>query len=95
MKTIKDFDVKGEVKQSDFSPEELSQIDIFLKDEGDFVTIGFQTEKAKKIMYNDNVLSKLSYTIVQGSIPKVDFPVDGIKYVKKFLDENGLTYEEC
>ncbi len=69
--------------------------DITLKDEGDFVTIGFESEKARTVLKNDNVLSKLSYTIVQGSIPKVDFPVDGIKYVKKFLDENGLTYEEC
>jgi hypothetical protein len=74
---------------------ETTTVDVFLKDEGDFVTIGFQTERACTVLKNDNVLSKLSYTIVQGSIPKVDFPVDGIKYVKKFLDENGLTYEEC
>jgi hypothetical protein len=70
-------------------------VDVFLKDEGEFVTIGFETERARTVLYKDNVLSKLSYTIVQGSIPKVDFPVDGIKYVKKFLDDNNLTYEEC
>jgi len=74
---------------------ETITVDVFLKDEGNFVTIGFQTEKAQKALHNDNVLSKLSYTIVQGSIPKVDFPLEGIKYVKKYLTENGLTYEEC
>ena len=30
---------------------ETITVDVFLKDEGEFVTIGFQTEKAKKIMY--------------------------------------------
>ena len=69
--------------------------DVFLKDEGEFVTIGFETEKARKVLYNDNVLKKLYYTIVQGSTPKVDFPVSGIPYVEKFLTENDLTFEEC
>src|ERR1035437_5724178 len=69
--------------------------DIFLKDEGEFVTIGFETEKARKVLYNDNVLKKLYYTIVQGSTPNVDFPVSGIPYVEKFLTENDLTFEEC
>lgn len=80
-------------------------IDVFLKDEGDFVTIGFQTEKARTVLYNDDVLKKLYYCIsdgdkmtignVQGNVPKVDFPLEGIRYVKKFLIENGLIYEEC
>jgi hypothetical protein len=74
---------------------ETITVDVFLKDEGNFVTIGFQSKRAQEILHNDNVLSKLSYTIVQGSIPKVDFPLEGIKYVKKYLTENGLTYEEC
>ena len=38
-------------------------IDVFLKDEGDFVTIGFQTEKARTVLYNDGVLKKLYYCI--------------------------------
>jgi hypothetical protein len=74
---------------------ETTTVDVFLKDEGNFVTIGFQTEKARKALSSDNVLSKLSYTIVQGSIPKVDFPLDGIKYIKKYLTANDLTFEEC
>jgi hypothetical protein len=79
-------------------------IDVFLKDEGEFVTIGFQTEKARTVLYNDGVLKKLYYCITEdnmtvhnlkGKLPKVDFPVDGIKYVKKFLTANDLTFEEC
>jgi hypothetical protein len=71
------------------------KVDVFIKDEGDFATIGFQSEKAKKAMYADNVLSKLFYTIGEGSIPKVDFPMSGIKHIIKYLEGNGLTYEEC
>ena len=83
---------------------ETKTVDVYLKDEGDFVTIGFQTKKAQEILSNDNVLKKLYYCItedklnitnVQGNVPKVDFPIDGIIYIKKFLDVNNLTYEEC
>jgi hypothetical protein len=83
---------------------ETTTVDVFLKDEGDFVTIGFQTEKARTVLYNDGVLKKLYYCItddnmtignVQGNVPKVDFPTEGLRYVKKFLIENGLIYEEC
>ena len=79
-------------------------VDVFLKDEGEFVTIGFQTEKAQKVLYNDGVLKKLYYCITEdnmtvhnlkGKLPKVDFPTEGLIYVKKFLITNGLTYEEC
>src|ERR1035437_5232594 len=58
--------------------------DIFLKDEGEFVTIGFQTEKAKSVLKNDNVLNKLQYSIGESTLPKIDFPISGIQYVKKF-----------
>ena len=83
---------------------ETKTVDVWLKDEGDFVTIGFQTEKAQKVLYNDDVLKKLYYCITEdkmtvnnlkGNLPKVDFPLEGIRYVKKFLTENGLTFEEC
>jgi len=68
-------------------------IDVFLKDEGEFVTIGFQTEKAKTVLKNDNVLSKLSYTIID--LPKIDFPISGLEMIKKYLTTNDLTFEEC
>ena len=83
---------------------ETITVDVFLKDEGEFVTIGFQTEKAQKVLYNDDVLKKLYYCITEdkmtvnnlkGNLPKVDFPLEGIRYVKKFLITNGLIYEEC
>ena len=101
-----EFNVQGEVKESDFSKEEVNNapIDVFLKDEGEFVTIGFQTEKAQKVLYNDDVLKKFYYVItddnmkvnnLKGKLPKVDFPVEGLRYIKKFLTENGLTFEEC
>jgi hypothetical protein len=69
--------------------------DIFLKDEGEFVTIGFQTEKAKAVLKNDNVLSKLQYSIGEGILPKIDFPISGLEMIKKFLKANDLTFEEC
>ena len=69
--------------------------DVFLKDEGDFVAIGFETEKAKTVLKNDNVLNKLQYSFGQGSSPKVNFPMEAIESIKKFLNANGLTFEEC
>jgi hypothetical protein len=69
--------------------------DVFLKDEGDFVTIGFETEKAKKVLKNDEALNSLHYSFGDDSIPKVDFPMDVIEIVKKFLKANDLTFEEC
>lgn len=71
------------------------ETDVFLKDEGDFVTIGFESEKAQKIMRNDNVLNKLSYTIGDGKLPKVDFPMCAIQYIRNFLIANNLAYIEC
>ena len=74
---------------------ETTTVDVFLKDEGNFVTIGFQTEKAKTVLYNDNVLEALRYSYGKGNVLKVDFPMEAIEYIKKFLDANELTYEEC
>ena len=28
----------------------ITPVDVFLKDEGEFITIGFQTDKAKKVL---------------------------------------------
>jgi hypothetical protein len=73
----------------------MNEVDVFLKDEGNFVTIGFQTEKAKKALAKDAVLNRLQYSFGDGSLPKVDFPMRGIKSVKFFLNANDLTFEEC
>jgi hypothetical protein len=71
------------------------ETDVFLKDEGEFVTIGFESEKAQKVMRNDNMLNKLSYTIGDGKLPKVDFPMCAIQYIRNFLIANNLAYVEC
>jgi hypothetical protein len=69
--------------------------DVFLKDEGEFVTIGFETEKAKEILKKDNVLNPLSYSLCNGSILKVDFPMVAINTIREFLEANDLTFEDC
>ena len=73
---------------------ETITVDVFLKDEGEFVTISFQTERAKTVLYNDNVLEALRYSYGKCNVLKVDFPMEAIEYIKKFLDANELTYEE-
>jgi hypothetical protein len=69
--------------------------DVFIKDEGDFITIGFQSEKSQKLMYADETLNKLYYVIHNGEVPKVDLPMASIDNVKSYLDKNDLTFEEC
>ena len=73
----------------------METTDVFLKDEGDFITIGFQTEKAQKLMYADETLNKLYYVIGNNEIPKVDLPMASIENVKSYLLKNDLTFEEC
>ncbi|MFA5366648.1 MAG: hypothetical protein WC333_02090 [Dehalococcoidia bacterium] len=65
--------------------------DVFIKDEGDFVTLGFQTEKGKiaarelfpaNWIYGENVL-------------KVDVSIKDQKAFTKVLEIKELTWEEC
>lgn len=66
--------------------------DIFIKDEGDFITVGFQSDKAKEVLSTDKELSKITYG---NELPKIDLDSKGICEVKLWCGENQLTYEEC
>jgi hypothetical protein len=66
--------------------------DVFLKDEGDFFTLGFQTEKAKKVLSENKDMAELAYSIA-GNVQKVDLPVELLKDTFVFLVENHLTYD--
>jgi hypothetical protein len=73
----------------------MKTTDVFLKDEGDFITIGFQTQKAQKLMYADETLNRLYYVRNNNEVPKVDMPMASIDNVKTYLIKNDLTFEEC
>ena len=65
--------------------------DIFIKDEGEFITVGFQTEKAKLALANDETLSTLTYG---DGLPKIDFDVQVQPAIESWCEENELTFEE-
>lgn len=73
----------------------METTDVILKDEGDFMTIVFLTEKAQKLMYADEILNKLHYVLDHYEVPKVDMPIESIENVKSYLIVNDLTFEEC
>lgn len=64
--------------------------DVFIKDEGDFVTVGFQTEKAKQVLKKEK-----SVTTYGDELPKVDILNEFITTIKIWCNFNKLTYEEC
>jgi hypothetical protein len=70
----------------------MEEKDCFVKDEGDFFTLGFQSEKAKQVLSNNADLKELSYSI-GGNVQKVDLPVELLKDTFVFLVENHLTYD--
>lgn len=65
--------------------------DVFLKDEGDFFTIGFQSEKAKKVA--PNMLP--SEWLYGKDLPKADIANGSKPYTIEVLGMYHLTWEEC
>lgn len=65
--------------------------DVFIKDEGDFVTIGFQTEKAKQVLKKEKNMTN----VYGDELPKLDILNEFIITIKIWCNFNKLTYEEC
>jgi hypothetical protein len=70
----------------------MEKKDCFLKDEGDFFTLGFQSEKAKKILSDNINLNKLSYSI-ENNLPKINISIELLDDIIAFLNNSELTYD--
>jgi hypothetical protein len=70
----------------------MEEKDCFVKDEGDFFTLGFQSEKAKKVLSENKDMTELAYSFT-GNVQKVDLPIELLKDTFVFLVENHLTYD--
>jgi hypothetical protein len=70
----------------------MEKKDCFLKDEGDFFTLGFQSEKAKKILSDNINLNKLSYSI-ENNLPKINISIELLDDIIVFLNNSELTYD--
>jgi hypothetical protein len=66
--------------------------DVFLKDEGDFFTIGFQTDNAKKIVSKENDAFKELYG---KDVPKLDVINKSKPMIISWLISHNLSWEEC
>jgi len=74
----------------------MEKKDIFLKDEGDFITVGFQTEKAKKIIEKEKKNNDLlAHTLYGEDLPKMDIAVESQNIIIEWLISWGLSWEEC
>ena len=63
--------------------------DVFIKDEGDFVTVGFQTEKAKEIVRKENIDN-----IYGDQVLKLDVVMESQPAIITWLISHGLSWEE-
>lgn len=70
--------------------------DVLIKNEGDYFTIGFQSEKAKNILKKYDQLKKLinDDDLIDGKIPKIDLLIDVKPAIISWCKDVGLTYEE-
>ena len=66
--------------------------DVFLKDEGDFFTVGFQSDDAKKIVKNEEDAFKELYgeDLLKLDVPNVSKPM-----IISWLISHNLSWEEC
>lgn len=65
--------------------------DVFLKDEGDFFTIGFQTDKAKDVINSDYELSEALYG---DDLPKVDIANESKPMIISWCVSHDLSWVE-
>ena len=71
--------------------------DIFIKDEGDFVTVGFQSEKAKDAFIVEQHKNGDVFQTQHGSeeLPKLDVAIEQQAVVEQWCEDNNLTFEYC
>jgi hypothetical protein len=66
--------------------------DVYVKDEGSFYTVVFQSEKAKKVLNNE---PQMVIDATYGKdVPKLDVPYEGKKSIITWCASHNLTVEE-
>jgi hypothetical protein len=66
--------------------------DVYIKDEGDFYTAVFQSEKAKKVL---NKQPKVVINETYGNeVPKLDVPLESKNSIITWCASHNLTVEE-
>ncbi len=70
--------------------------DVFFKDEGDFFTIGFQSEKAKNHFEEELYKNGDIFEGQHGSkeLPKLDIPMKDYETMKAYYNAIGMTIDE-
>jgi hypothetical protein len=72
------------------------QKDVYIKDEGEFATICFQSDKAKKLVKNDaNVKDhlRIGNAIGGGESVKLDVDIQSVPDLEIWLVSNDLSWE--
>lgn len=68
------------------------QKDVFIKDEGDIITIGFQSDKSKEFAKKQKELKESLYG---NNLPKMDLMKHSKNLILTWLISHGLSWEEC
>lgn len=66
--------------------------DIYLKDEGEFITVVFQTERAKKALKTES--NEVLNATYGNDLPKLDIPLESKNDIIKWCVTHSLTMEE-
>ena len=73
----------------------MEQKDVFLKDEGEILTMGFQTEKAKMILKKETSNdAKLKSHLYGDELPKLDVDADYKGRIIQWLISWDLSWED-
>ena len=67
--------------------------DVFIKDEGDFFTLGFQSEKAKEVLSNQS--EQIRSQVYGDELPKIDFEYISENSLIAWCASHGLSIEKC
>lgn len=71
----------------------MEEKDCYLKDEGDFFTLIFQSEKALKVLSENKDLSEMTYSFGTGTCLKVDLPMELLSDTLILLNDNQLSFD--
>lgn len=69
------------------------QKDVFIKDDGDIITVGFQSLKSKKVIENEK--KEIKNSLYGNELPKLDLMKHSKQLVYTWLISHGLSWEEC
>jgi len=72
----------------------MKKIDVFIKDEGDFITIGFNSFKAQSVILNER--NEYIKNVLYGNkIKKIDLDIKSKHAIITYLVSHHLSWEEC